>query len=169
MDQYYHEYFTDSDDNRSDENGIDDDDDEKYSVATPTLQQKVVPKIKSNNPKRQRKVKFETYASNKNERANHTHPQQSAVSRPTEIKIAYKHLRDLKKMTKNGKNSIENRKWLEGQILHIEVRLQRLYNDEKKMVYGSTSKMTALDRRTQNINVFWIPKILVGIEQRKIT
>lgn len=197
MDSYYQKYFADSsnDDDDDDEDNWDEewvsDNDEKVdytdtesvgrkskgSAAPATRRQKLKPKLKpqsqpqpqpqpkSNKPKR-RRVKFADEMENLDDRTNY---EKSAGSRTTEIKVANRHLREWYKMIHNDKNPMENRAWLADQIVHLEARLDKLYKDEKRLIYGSASKLAALDRRTQNVNLFWIPKIIAGIEQRKIS
>lgn len=93
----------------------------------------------------------------------------NAVSRAAEIKIAHKHLRKWKRMANNPRNSASNRAWLSGKLESLEIKMVRLYDDEKKAIYSSASTQRGLDKRTSSLNKYWIPKVLTGIEHRDIT
>jgi len=96
-------------------------------------------------------------------------PKSTAASRATEIKMAHQHLRRWKKMVDSPRNGMADQAWLDEKIDALEMRLMRLLDDERRGVYGSASTQASLTRRTMNLNQFWIPKVLAGIEQRNMS
>lgn len=92
----------------------------------------------------------------------------NAASRAATVKAAYVHLKRWRKMVANGKNTSANVTWLDKRIDMLEDRLAALYDDERRAIYGSSSRITGLNRKTSSLQHFWIPRVVAGIEQRNI-